>query len=80
MWVATIGDSEVRGAGGGKGVLTARITLYRSIYRGKREWDMGRGWDVSHMCTQNSAEMANVECSEGGWETVLTCAQVGRGR
>ena len=28
---------------------------------------------------QNSAEMANVECSEGaggGWKTVLACAQV----
>ena len=51
VWVPTsqTGDSEVRGAGGGKGVLTAGTTLYRSIYRGKREWNMGGGWDVSHM-------------------------------
>ena len=46
VWVPTsqTGDSEVRGAGGGagggKGVLTAGATLYRSIYRGKREWDI----------------------------------------
>ena len=43
VWVAAsqMGDSEVRGAGGGKGVLTAGVTGYNYVgWVGVREWDV----------------------------------------